>query len=106
MLMGPTIKLKSPPIEATTLARPDDEAEITALHYLLFSNLQVCAFAEADRSKSRNLQIGHVGIACRHCSNVSSRPKIRNGRWFPTEVMDVKYIRCLYSHMLKCGEVP
>jgi hypothetical protein len=90
------------------VVQPNDRELVTDYLYLLMEQMQVCYFAEEDRtggrSKVKTYEIGFPGMQCQHCSG-----KAGFGRYFPSTVDGLALAnsdRNIYNHLLKCRKCP
>jgi len=93
-------------IEGGPLVAPEYKYLATAYSYALLSQMQACAFTEADRlGKRKGLTLGFAGLACRHCYGGYG-----SGRFFPSNIKTMsdtsKTLNVLHSHMMRCRKCP
>lgn len=85
---------------------PSDKRYTTSFTYFAMSQLQPCAFTEADRlGRRRGLEVGYAGLACRHCAGGYG-----SGRFFPSSVKTMsdasKTLDVVFKHICKCKKCP
>eukprot|EP00934_Nitzschia_sp_Nitz4_P006842 Nitzschia sp. Nitz4//scaffold62_size106224//66051//68669//NITZ4_004361-RA/size106224-processed-gene-0.56-mRNA-1//-1//CDS//3329555871//6832//frame0 len=90
----------------TALVADDDKHYATAFSFYLLSQMQPCAFTEADRlGKRKGLPTGFPGLACRHCFGGYG-----SGRFFPSSIKTLsdtsKTLNVLHNHMMRCRKCP
>lgn len=93
---------------AVRVVQPEDRELVTDYLYLLMEQMQVCYFAEEDRtggrSKVKTYEIGFPGMQCQHCNG-----KAGFGRYFPATMDGLALAnsdRNIYNHLLKCRKCP
>lgn len=75
----------------TLLAMPSDRQELSYHQMLLRYQIEVFRATEGDmsshqRGRNRTIQLGQVGLRCRHCRNVSGARRRRCSVYFPRTV--------------------
>jgi hypothetical protein len=90
------------------VVEPEDKDLVTDYLYLLLNQMQVCYFADEDRTGSRSkvktFDIGFPGLECKHCSG-----KAGFGRYFPSSVDGLALAnsdRNIFNHLMKCRKCP
>ena len=84
----------------------------TVFTYAVITQYTPAKLTEKDRiGKRANLQIGFAGIKCLHCSSATAKNSIfLQGRYFPSSIKTMcdtkKTLFALYSHLMKCANVP
>lgn len=91
-----------------SLTNPDDKSMVSDYLFLLVSQMERCAFTEADRtggrSKVKTNEIGFPGLQCKHCCG-----KAGYGRYFPTSLNQLNLAnsdRNMHNHLMKCWKCP
>lgn len=85
---------------------PSDKCRTTEFTFHVMAQVQHCAFTEADRlGRRRNLEVGFLGLACRHCFGGSC-----SGRFFPSSIKTMsdgsKTLNVIYGHICSCKKCP
>ena len=92
--------------DTAPLVFAEDKPYSTGFSFHLLSQMQPCAFTEADRlGKRKGLPHGFPGLACRHCYG-----GFGSGRFFPSSIKTLsdtsKTLNVLHNHMLRCRKCP
>jgi hypothetical protein len=92
-----------------TLAQPDDKLLLSSHQVLLRHQIEAFQAAEEDtklptRGRNKRIQVGQVGIRCRHCKNVPPARRQRGSMYFPHSTMGI-YQACqnMSTTHLQCG---
>ena len=87
---------------------PEDKDLVTDYLFKLLQQMQVCHFAEQDRtggrSKVKDCPIGYPGLQCKHCAG-----KAGFGRYFPISIQALTSAnsdRNVFNHIMKCRKCP
>jgi hypothetical protein len=92
-----------------TLAQPDDKLLLSSHQVLLRHQIEAFQAAEEDtklptRGRNKRIQVGQVGIRCRHCKSVPAARRQRGSMYFPHSTMGI-YQACqnMSTTHLQCG---
>lgn len=89
-----------------------EQSLATVFTYAVITQYTPAKLTEKDRiGKRANLKIGFAGIKCLHCSSATGKNSIfLQGRYFPSSIKTMcdtkKTLFALYSHLMKCANVP
>jgi hypothetical protein len=92
-----------------TLAHPDDELFLSSHQVLLRHQIEVFQATDEDtklpaRGRRKGVQVGQVGIRCRHCKSVAASKRQRGSMYFPHSTMGIyQAAQNMSSTHLQCG---
>jgi hypothetical protein len=92
-----------------TLAHPKDELLLSGHQVLLRQQIEVFEATEQDskttfRGRNRRIQVGQVGIRCRHCKHVPSFQRQPGSMYFPCSTTGIyQASQNMSSTHLQCG---
>ena len=97
-----------PRTRGRAIVEPEDRELVTDYLHLLMNQMQVCYFADEDRTGSRSkvktFDIGFPGLECKHCRGMAGF-----GRYFPSSADSLALAnsdRNIFNHLMKCRKCP